>query len=79
MKHILIAFIFTAILISCNSSDKTKTTTQETSTTEATAETATIDINKNLKAIETDEDLIATALMAAPENSRSTSKVARRR
>ena len=75
MKHILTAFIFSAILISCNSSDKTKTTTQETSTTEATAETATIGINKNLKAIETDEDLIATALMAAPENSRSTSKV----
>tara|TARA_R110002126_G_scaffold56538_2_gene150992 strand:+ start:289 stop:966 length:678 start_codon:yes stop_codon:yes gene_type:complete len=74
MKHILTAFIFSAILISCNSSDKTKTTTQET-TTEAKSETATIDINKNLKAIETDEDLIATALMAAPEKSRSTSKV----
>jgi hypothetical protein len=74
MKHILTAFIFSAILISCNSSDKTKTTSQET-TTEATSETATIDINKNLKAIATDEDLIATALMAAPEKSRSTSKV----
>jgi hypothetical protein len=74
MKHILTAFIFSAILISCNSSDKTKTTSQET-TTEATSETATIDINKNLKAIATDEDLITTALMAAPEKSRSTSKV----
>ena len=75
MKHILTAFIFTAILISCNTSDKTKNATQEASTLEPTTESASKDINKNLKAIETDEDLIVTSLMAAPEKSRSTSKV----
>jgi hypothetical protein len=75
MKHILTVFIFTAFLISCNSSDKTKTTTQEASSTEATTESTSKDINKNFKSIETDEDLVATALMAAPEKSRLTSKV----
>jgi hypothetical protein len=67
MKHILTVFIFTAFLISCNSSDKTKTTTQEASSTEATTESTSKDINKNFKSIETDEDLVATSLMAAPE------------
>ncbi|WP_339654141.1 hypothetical protein [uncultured Maribacter sp.] len=75
MKHILLAFIFTTILISCNTSDKTKIATEEFSTTESNTESGSKDINKNLKAIETVDDLIATALMAAPEKSRSTSKV----
>lgn len=71
MKRIITAFVFIGILTSCNSSDKTKTTATKTSVTESTSN----DINKQLKAIDTDEALIATALMAAPEESRSKSKV----
>jgi hypothetical protein len=70
MKHIIIAFIFTGILVSCNSSDKTKP-----ATTETVAKSKSNQINKQLKAIDTDEALIATALMAAPEESRSNCKV----
>ncbi|MCL6294191.1 hypothetical protein [Jejuia spongiicola] len=79
MKRIITAFVFTGILISCNSSDKTKTSIQEPSATETATETATEnasnDIDKQLKTIDTDEDLIATALMAAPAESRSGCKV----
>jgi hypothetical protein len=71
MKRIITAFVFTGILISCNSSNKTKTSIQESSATESTSN----DINKQLKTIDTDEALIATALMAAPEESRSECKV----
>jgi hypothetical protein len=62
MKHFIIAFAFIGILTSCNSSDKPKT-----NTTETIVESKKI---KQFKAIDTDEALIATALMAAPEESR---------
>ncbi len=75
MKRIITAFVFTGILISCNSSDKTKTSIQESSVTETVTDRKSNDINKQLKTIDTDEDLIATALMAAPEESRSECKV----
>ena len=75
MKRIITAFVFTGILISCNSSDKTKTSIQESSVTETVTDSKSDDINKQLKTIDTDEDLIATALMAAPEESRSECKV----
>jgi hypothetical protein len=75
MKHTLIAFVFTGILISCNSSNKTKTATQESSKTETVSESASNEMNKQLKPIDTDAALIATALMAAPEESRSDCKV----
>jgi hypothetical protein len=75
MKHLITTLIFTGLLISCNSSDKTKSTTQESSDIDSTSENLSTAIIKNLKAIETDEDLIATALMAAPAESRATSKV----
>jgi hypothetical protein len=75
MKHTLIAFVFTGILISCNSSNKTKTATQESSKTETVSESASNEMNKQLKPIDTDAALIATALLAAPEESRSECKV----
>jgi len=75
MKRIITAFVFTGILISCNSSDKTKTSIQESSAKETVTESTSNDINKQLKTIDTDEALIATALMAAPEESRSECKV----
>jgi hypothetical protein len=75
MKRIITTLVFTGILISCNSSDKTKNATQESVATETVTESASVDVNKQLKAIDTDEALIATALMAAPEESRSGCKV----
>ncbi len=75
MKRIITAFVFIGILISCNSSDKTKTAIQESSAMETVTESTSNDINKQLKTIDTDEALIATALMAAPEESRSECKV----
>ncbi|WP_296314886.1 hypothetical protein [Winogradskyella sp. UBA3174] len=74
MKHIITAFIFTGILVSCNSSDKTNTAIEEPAATETITEAAT-EINKNLQPIDTDAALIATALMAAPEASRAGCKV----
>jgi len=71
MKRFITAFVFTGILMSCNSSDKTTTEKEETSKTESTTE----DVNKNLKPIDTDAALITTALMAAPEASRADCKV----
>lgn len=69
------AFIFTGLLISCNSSDKTKTLLQEPSETETVTKSASNGIDKQLKAIDTDEALMATALMTAPKESRSGCKV----
>jgi len=75
MKRIITTLVFTGILMSCNSSDKTKNETQESTATETVSETISVDVNKQLKAIDTDEALVATALMAAPEESRSGCKV----
>lgn len=71
MKNIITAIAFTGFLISCNSSDKTKSESQAASVTEITSG----DKKTQLKLIDTDEALIATALMAAPEESRSGCKV----
>ena len=75
MKRIIIAFVFTGILISCNYSDKKNKSLQESSVTENVTDSASINSNKQLKAIDTDEALIATALMTAPEESRLDCKV----
>lgn len=75
MKRIITAIVFTGILISCNSSDKDNNATEETSTNETVIDSTSLDNKKQLKTIDTDEALIATALMAAPEESRSRCKV----
>jgi hypothetical protein len=75
MKHLITAFVFTGLLISCNSSDKTKIPIEESMTAETTAESTTNEMNKQLKPIDTDDALIATALMSAPEASRAGCKV----
>ncbi len=73
--HIITAFVFTGVFISCNTTDKTKTEIEEPAATEIIKESTIEDINKNLKPIDTDAALIATALMAAPEESRENCKV----
>lgn len=75
MKRIITALVLTGILISCNSSDKTEKTIHEASTTESVADSTSNDVDKNLKEIDTDEALIATALLAAPKASRAGAKV----
>jgi hypothetical protein len=74
MKHIITVLIFTGLLLSCNTTDKTKTA-EESSTTETITKSVETETNKQLKAIDTDEALIATALMAAPEASRANCKI----
>ncbi|WKD85984.1 hypothetical protein KCTC32516_01334 [Polaribacter huanghezhanensis] len=68
MKRIITAIVFTGMLISCNTSNNTKNTKKESS------DIVTI-TKKQLKPIDTDAALIATALMAAPEESRAGAKV----
>ena len=75
MKRIITAFVIVGILISCNASDKTKTIIKESSPMETATKSVFNKINKQLKAIDTNAALIATALMAAPEKSRSECKV----
>ncbi|TXD50444.1 MULTISPECIES: hypothetical protein [unclassified Polaribacter] len=75
MKNIIIAFIFIGIFISCNSSEKTKTGIQESSVHQDLSKNTAQKINKELLPIATDNALIATALMAAPEESRAGCKV----
>jgi len=75
MKHIIAVFACTGMLISCNTSDKTKTTTQEPVATETITDQVVTNSNKQLQVIDTDEALIATALMAAPAESRADCKV----
>ncbi|WP_116772541.1 hypothetical protein [Maribacter litoralis] len=74
MKTLFTSLLFASVLISCNSSDKSKATSEE-STEVATITEATAQTKKQLKSIETDDDLIATALMAAPAESRQNTKV----
>ena len=75
MIRIITTLAFIGFLISCDSSDKTKKQDQETTTTETVADSTKVANTKQLIAIDTDEALIATALMAVPEESRSNCKV----
>ena len=75
MKHLITAFIFTGLLVSCNSTDKTKTTLEDSTKMETEVKTTSTESNTPLKPIDTDEALITTALMAAPEASRAGCKV----
>jgi hypothetical protein len=75
MKHIITTFLITGILMSCNSTDKTKTAIEESVAAETATENISNASNKQLKTIDSDDALIATALMAAPEESRADSKV----
>ncbi len=75
MKSLLTAFVFTGFLISCNSTDKREDTTRKSSETETSMEGVVSKDTIQLDSINTDEALIATALMAAPKESRSGCKV----
>lgn len=75
MKHIILTIAFAGILISCNNSEKTKDITEESSALEIVTNSASNNTKNQLISIDSDEALIATALMAAPEESRAKCKV----
>lgn len=69
MKTILTLSLCITLIMSCNSGDKTTNNETTTDITE-TIDTSAVQQNKNLKEITSDADRIATALMAAPAESR---------
>lgn len=71
MKNLITISLLMSILLSCNSVDKSETNNTETSESEA-ASTENVDIEsyEGYVEIDSDEALIATALMAAPKESR---------
>jgi hypothetical protein len=76
MKNIITAFVFTAILVSCNSGDKTKNTKLKSTESETELiDSIPKETKERFKVIDSDEALIATALMAAPKESRIGCKV----
>ena len=58
IKRIISAIVFIGILISCNSSDKTKNSIQESSIKETVINSSSNDVKKHLKAIDSDEALM---------------------
>lgn len=76
MRNIISVFIISALLISCNSGDKKDQTNVQSSDSDTTViDIAPESVNELLKEIDTDEALIATALMAAPAGSRASCTV----
>lgn len=76
MKKILASLYVTLALISCNTGEKNDAPTMETTNTETeVVDGDAAEIPDNLMEIKTDEALIATALMAAPEVGRAGAKV----
>ncbi|WP_431136206.1 hypothetical protein [Psychroserpens mesophilus] len=75
MKQIIVTIILAGVLISCNTSPKNKNTSEESSVKETVTDSVLNKVKTQLVAINSDEALIATALMAAPEVSRDKCKV----
>lgn len=73
MRSIITAFLVAGILFSCNNSDQTENTEQEASANEAELTNNTS--KEKLVEINTEQALVATALMAAPMESREGCKV----
>lgn len=72
MKRLLPLFLLTGLFFSCSSEDPASLEAPEGS---LDLNEVLTEINANLKEIDSDEALVATALMAAPEESRSACKV----
>lgn len=74
MKRLITVFIITGLMLSCNSSDKSQNT-ENSNPSEMPSEDTSNEVQKTYVAIDSDEALIATALMAAPQESRDGCKV----
>lgn len=68
MKTIITSLLLAGILVSCNQATTNKTETSAETTEEAAVVVETV--TESFEAINSDQALIATALMAAPEKSR---------
>lgn len=75
MKKILTTISLTAILASCNSPQETDNTPEQTTGKEVAAADTTSEADVEYEEINTDEALVATALMAAPQESREGARV----
>ena len=72
MIRTLLVVTLTGILCSCNQSNSTSTPASQTNSgTEAVTDSTTVAVEKQLLAIDSDQALIATSLMAAPQESRA--------
>ena len=74
MKPIIKICLLAGLLVSCNSTDKSKTNEVKPQN-ETKVETTTEKDYSSYKEIDSDEALVATALMAAPKESRANCKV----
>jgi len=74
MKKVVLLLALITIFSSCNSETKNKSEEQTDTPTQSETNTQK-EVNISLKDINTDEALIATALMAAPEESRANATV----
>jgi hypothetical protein len=75
MKHIVYTFIIAGMLTSCNSPGPSDVAADTPSTKTEVAAPDEMKADVKLEAITTEEALVATALMAAPEESRAGAKV----
>ncbi|MFT6807945.1 MAG: hypothetical protein ACJA01_001168 [Saprospiraceae bacterium] len=76
MKRKILTLVVMGILFSCNSTDKSEQKTPELSESEVgISKDVSAEESEQLVVIDSDEALIATALMAAPKESRMGSKV----
>ncbi|MEX1192943.1 MAG: hypothetical protein WEA99_13320 [Brumimicrobium sp.] len=71
MKKISILVLISTLLVACNNQNESNKTVQD----RTEAKTKTEESNTEFKSIDTEEDIIATALMAAPKESRENAKV----
>jgi hypothetical protein len=70
MKQIIVVIALSGVLISCNSSSKNKNETDASPAKETVIDSTATAAKNNYVAIDTEEALIATSLMAAPAASR---------
>ena len=75
MKHLLYVFLIAITLASCETPAPAKDAAEAEATTPQADAPATEALDENLKPITSNEALITTALMAAPEASRAGAKV----
>lgn len=75
MKYQIIVLLITGMLIACNEKDSGKDSQTQQKTTSVAIEQDSTITQSQLKAITTDQDLITTALMAAPKDSRAEATV----
>lgn len=75
MKRLITSLIIAGILVSCNSDKKENAPLESSESNTESVDNSTIEADEMLSEINSDEALIATALMAAPKESRMESKV----